>query len=449
MACDYSPQIGVADFIISAFLVVFFLITAAQKKKQFPDKVQYKYYFPGLVFKLVCVTGFLSIFIYYYSGGDTLAYHEGAVAMKNLFYKSPTQYFDLMFRPITWEKYLNYFNGETCYPPSWMTKKESNFTVIRIASLFQLFIPNAILATNLIIARVAYGGIFRLYDMFCHYFPGKEKLLVWGFLFTPSVAFWGSGIMKDTIALTGICWLIVLFDSLLIRRLGFTIGKLIGFLLAIYAIYIVKTYLLLALLPGLVVWFNFERISSIKSAFVRLVLFPFLFVGSVFGVMSFYMANSDLFGVYGADTVLEEAAKVQQDLVREEAYGSNSFNIGKFDPTIAGITTKIPVALFAGLFRPFITESGGSPTMILAGIENLILIILFVIALIKTQFIGFFARIFSNPLLILGFVFTILLAFSIGLTSANFGALVRYKVPLVPFLVTFILLNFYKPKAEI
>ena len=449
MACEYSPQIGVVDFIISVFLVGIFIATAAQKKKQFADtKPQYNYFLTGLIFKLVCTFGFLSIFIFYYKGGDTVSYHQGAVAMKNLFYKSPIQYFDLIFNPITWEKYANYFNGDTCYPPTWMIKKEANFTVIRVASLFQIFLPNAILATNLLIARVAYGGIFKLYDMFCLYFPGREKVLAWGFLFMPSVAFWGSGIMKDTIALTGICWLIVLFHQIFIQK-SISIAKIFGLILAIYAIFIVKTYLLLALSPGLIIWFNYERLSSIKSGFVRFFLFPIFGAISIMGILAFYTANSELFGVYGADSVLEEAAKVQQDLVREEAYGANSFDIGRFDPTIAGITSKIPVALFAGLFRPFITESGGSPTMVLAGIENFILFVLFIVALFKRRFVGFFSNIFSHPLLILGFVFTLLLAFSIGLTSANFGALVRYKVPLVPFMVTIILLNIQKPKAEV
>lgn len=449
MACEYSPQIGVGDFLISTFLVACFLAHAIQKKKsRMASRPHYRYYVTGLVFKLAAVTGFLCIFIYYYHGGDTLAYHEGAIAMKNLFYRSPAHYFDLMFGPVTWEKYINYFNGETCYPPTWMIKKESNFTVIRIASMFQIFLFNSVLATNLVIARIAYGAIFKLYEMFCSYFPGKESRLSYAFLFMPSVTFWGSGIMKDTIALTGICWLIVLFNQVAIKKIKYTsFVKISGLLLAGYAIFTVKTYLLLALMPGLGIWFNFQRISRIRSSFVRVVLFPFVFGISIMGVLVFYSANSDLFGVYGADSVLEEAAKVQQDLIRDEAYGSNNFDIGKFEPTPAGIAAKIPAALMAGLFRPFIIESGGSPTMILAGIENMVLLALFLAALFKTRFFGFFRTAFSHPLLILSMTFTLLLAFSIGLTSANFGALVRYKVPLVPFFMSLIVLS-YPSKSE-
>jgi len=450
MACVYNPNISVADSLVSVFLVGVFVFMAIQKQRKYAGTPHYRYYLGGLLFKLASVTAFLWIFVYYYEGGDTLAYHEGTIAMKNLFFESPSRYFDLLFGPITWEKYFNYFNGETCYPPSWMTKKESNFTVIRVASVIQLFLGNCILATSLIVARIAYGAIFRLYGMFCEYFPGRETRLSIAFLFMPSVTFWGSGIMKDTIALTGICWLIVLFDRVAIRRTKFSVWGIVGIVVAAVSIFMVKTYLLLALMPGLVVWFNFQRILSIKSMFIRVVLFPFLFGLTAVAALVFYSYNSDLFGVYAADSVLEEAAKVQQDLVREESYGTNKFDIGKFDATPAGIISKIPQALLAGLFRPFIWEAGGSPTMVLAGIENAALLLLFAFALIRTRFVGFFRLILSNPLLILGFIFTLLLAFSIGLTSANFGALVRYKVPLIPFFVAAIVLNFrYRPKTEV
>lgn len=449
MACTYNPEIGVLDFLISAFLITGFLFFASQKAKNMVQKnPHYRYYVRGLIFKMAAVTAFLFIFVYYYNGGDTLAYHQGAIAMKNLFYENPAHYFELLLGPISYENYYNYFSAETCYPPSWMVKKESNFTVIRVASVVQLFLGDSIWATNLVIARLAYTPLFKLYGLFCSYFAGREKLLAYAFLFMPSVAFWGSGIMKDTIALSAICWLLVLFEQVAIQKLRISLARFFGIALAVYALFIVKTYLLLALMPGVVIWFNFERIVRIKSTFVRLVLFPSFFLISIGAVLFFYTKNSGLFGVYGADTVLEEAAKVQQDLVREEAYGSNSFDIGKFDPTLAGIASKIPPALEAGLFRPYLWEAGGSPTMLMAGFENLIILIMLIVSIIRKKLLGFVRYLASHPLFILSFTFILLLAFSIGLTSANFGALVRYKVPLVPFLMSILFMSLYSPKNE-
>lgn len=449
MSCIYIPGIGLIDFALSAGLIVLFLVLAARKKKKKEQfQPEYRYYFRGLLYKLFACLGFVGIYVYYYKGGDTLAYHQGAVAMRNLFYAKPDLYFDLVFGPISWEKYINYFTNETCRPPSWMVRTEANFSVIRIASFFQLFLPNAFLATSLLFSRIMYSAIFRLYSLFCYYFPGREGLLSIPFLFFPSLAFWTSGIMKDTIAMTGICWFVVLFHELFILRKRVSLYALLGIAGSIFAVYMVKPYLVLALIPGMVVWYNFQRILSIKSAFVKVILFPLLLSSMGGGLVYFYVSNSDLFGDYGANSILEEAAVVQQDLIREESYGSNSFNIGTFEPTIAGVLSKTPEAIVAGLFRPFLWEAGGSPTMLLSGLENLLVLILFFFALFKTRIIGLFKNTLSNPLLILGLIFTLLLAFSTGLTAANFGALVRYKMPLIPFFISILVLAVYKPKTD-
>lgn len=449
MSCVYNPQIGVVDFVISSFLVLGFLAGASQKSKKMSAlHPHYKYYFSGMAFKLFAVISFLLIFIYYYNGGDTLSYHKGAIAMKNLFFSSPGRYFDLLLNPITVEKYYNYFNPETCYPPTWMVKKEANFTVIRVASIFQIFLGNSVVAPNIIFARLAYTPLFKLYELVCSYFPEKGTILRYAILFTPSVAFWGSGIMKDTIAVTGICWLVVMFEKVAIQKVRISISRFAIIAFSAMAIYQVKSYLLLALIPGMIVWFNFQRVSRIKSGFVKAVLFPAFGIGSFFGFLYLYTTYGELFGIYSADSIFVEAAIIQQDLLREEAYGTNSFNIGTFEPTLAGVTGKIPKALEAGLFRPYLWESGGSPTMVLSGIENAIILFMLIVGLFRRKIFGFFGNTFSHPFLILSLIFTLFLAFSIGLTSANFGALVRYKIPLMPFFMTILILNYSRGKSE-
>jgi hypothetical protein len=46
----------------------------------------------------------------------------------------------------------------------------------------------------------------------------------------------------------------------------------------------------------------------------------------------------------------------------------------------------------------------------------------------------------SDPLLIFAFVFAIFFSFSVGLTTANFGALVRYKIPSIPFYMSLLMI---------
>jgi hypothetical protein len=443
MSCQYSPEIGVVDFLISTTLVTGFLVAASHKAKtKIPQNPHFKYYARGMAYKFVFCVLFLLIFIYYYAGGDTLDYHKSALAMKNLFFYAPEKYFKLLLGPISMGSYLNYFNFETCYPETHLIKKEANFTVVRVASLFQIFLGNSILATNILFARIAYTPLFKLYELFARYFPGNQKSMAYAVLFMPSVAIWGSGIMKDTISMAALCWLIVLFDQVAIQKLKISLSRFAGIVFAVFMIFMIKSYILIALAPGLIIWFNFQRLQNLKSSFIRILLFPAILLGSLTAFVGFYQANSELFGIYGADQVLEHAALVQQDLIREEAYGGNKFDIGAFEPTLAGVSSKIPAAVTAGLFRPFIWETGSGFTIFFSALENTFILGLFILALLRQRIVGFFSFTFSHPLLILGFIFSFFLAFSIGLTTANFGALVRYKIPLMPFFVAILFLNY-------
>jgi len=51
----------------------------------------------------------------------------------------------------------------------------------------------------------------------------------------------------------------------------------------------------------------------------------------------------------------------------------------------------------------------------------------------KVGFFKSFKIIFSDPVLIFCFVFSILFAGIVGMTTTNFGALVRYKIPCLAF----------------
>jgi hypothetical protein len=161
------------------------------------------------------------------------------------------------------------------------------------------------------------------------------------------------------------------------------------------------------------------------------------------GATAFYLQGGDRFGEYSADTVLEKASLTQQDLVRDQ-YGDNKFDIGSFEPTIQGILPKIPIAINAGLYRPYLWESG-SPTMFFSGLENTYLLFWSLVLLYRNKVLGIFTRIFSYPLFVFCLSFSLFLAFSIGLTAGNFGAMVRYKIPMLPFFTSMIVvLSFMK-----
>ncbi len=71
--------------------------------------------------------------------------------------------------------------------------------------------------------------------------------------------------------------------------------------------------------------------------------------------------------------------------------------------------------------------------MLLSALEATLFIWLTVSFLYKTGFLKRLGLIASTPLMLFSFLFTIIFAIGVGVNSGNFGTLVRYKIPLMPF----------------
>jgi hypothetical protein len=201
-----------------------------------------------------------------------------------------------------------------------------------------------------------------------------------------------------------------------------------------YLIIAIKPYIFVALLPGFALWASYFRILKIRSGFIRLITGPLIIlIGVGLGLFVFSTFSSAL-GDYGSvDKALNKAIVTKNDLTRD-AYGENSFDIGELDGSLGSLLSKFPAAVMAGLFRPYLWDSK-NPIMLLSAFENTFLILFFMRVLLKNG-PAFFFRIFANPVLTLCFVFSIFFSFALGITTANFGALVRYKIPAIPFFLS-------------
>ena len=138
---------------------------------------------------------------------------------------------------------------------------------------------------------------------------------------------------------------------------------------------------------------------------------------------------------------------IQQDLLRESQYGSNNYNIGEIDGTFGGMLRLAPIAIFTAIYRPMFFEIG-SPMMVISVMENSILLALTIFLLIKVKWMRIVRVIIREPILQYSFVFTLLLAFGVGIAGTNFGAMVRYKVPFVPFYFAMLVVIYHLTKAN-
>ena len=54
---------------------------------------------------------------------------------------------------------------------------------------------------------------------------------------------------------------------------------------------------------------------------------------------------------------------------------------------------------------------------------------------INSNFFRIFKYTSANGLLLFSLTFSLFMAFSVGISTSNFGSMVRYKIPLIPFYV--------------
>jgi hypothetical protein len=108
----------------------------------------------------------------------------------------------------------------------------------------------------------------------------------------------------------------------------------------------------------------------------------------------------------------------------------------------------MPEGINATLFRPYIWESKNA-LMIFAGIENLMLLLITIWIVFKTGLFKFCKTLFTDPYVFLFLVYTFIFSAIIGLSTANFGTLGRYRIQIIPFYLAGILYVWYLKNTTI
>lgn len=433
---------------IPIYLFFFFGIGVIIKTRKIKTNPEYKYFLPGLYFKAFGGLAFAFFYIFYYGGGDTIAYYESALATANLTQMDFDSGVHILFGERTVEDYFLY-NVRSGYPLEFVFHDPKTFMVVRLLIPILLITFKSYILATIFIACITYFASWHLYKMFVRYYPHYRKYLTYGILFTPSTLFWGSGILKDSFTLAATCIFVVSVERFFIQK-KYRIGQLIMLMLSAFLLISIKPYIFMVLLPGTFIWIFYARLSKLKSKFFVYIVVPFV-VAMIFGATYLILSSlSNELGKFSLDQAFETAAISQKDLKRQE-YQGNSFDIGEFEGTATGVLSKFPVAVMAGLFRPFLWESNNI-AMLLSGMENLVLLGLFLLVLFKSGIRQFFRYIKSEPLLLFSVLFSLLFSFIVGISTSNFGALVRFKIPLMPFFTSsllILLMKTYDKKANL
>ncbi|MEZ4879804.1 MAG: hypothetical protein R2801_06545 [Chitinophagales bacterium] len=414
--------------IIPFLLVVHFFLKKHIEKQTNP--IYKKYLLKGWYVRVVGAVMSALMYQYYYHGGDTMSYFKVMLWLRKYTFTDFQVVIDAFFNTSK-ENYnilmYQYFGGYYSY-----LAEDGTRTVILIGYLLSYLCFNTYIIISLFYTLFAYYGFWKLFKLFYKLYPHLEKEIAISCLFIPSVFFWGTGLMKEPLCVGALGILTYCTYELFIDK-KIKLKYIVALLFSIYIIKTIKVYIILAFVPALSLWVFARYALTIQNKIVKIVIAPMLIVlGSGIGLLMLSQMAS-VAERYSFEQLMRTAKDTQNWLVySSEEQDASLYTLGDLEYTTMGLIKVFPKAVNVTLFRPYIWEAR-RPTLFIAAIEAVATLYFTLMLFFRQGPFKVFKNIFSNPDVLFCFTFSIIFAFAVGFTSFNFGALARYKIPMMPF----------------
>jgi hypothetical protein len=432
------------DLLLTPFYLVIIYVFAYRFRKTNTDKVTKRYYIPALTVKIIGAIALGLIYQYYYAGGDTYNFFHDSEILWNVILSNPATGLKLLLSPgkIFYGEAFDYTIRMYFY------QDIASYTVVRLSAFLGLFTFHTYTINALLFACISFSGIWALYRAFYSIYPKLHKELAIAIFFLPSVFFWGSGLMKDTLCMGALGWLFYgfYFGTIKKTRILKSIFVILGSMLVLIQ---VKVYILLAFLPPALFWIFNENNARIRNKFLRLIAKPAFYtigiVAAYFGATRLTQGDNQ----YDLSRI-GERTKINSEYLYALSVAQNgsAYHIGNFDGTLESMITVAPQAVNVALFRPYLWEVK-NPVMLLSSLEATLFLWLSIYLILKVGVARSAFLLSTEPLLTFCLIFSIVLAFAVGVNSFNFGTLVRYKIPFMPFYLSALyVMRFYTDKQR-
>ena len=429
----------VLDFIAFIIYTGLFSFIFSLQRKSFDNADMRKYHrnaFWIRVFTCFCY----AIFVQYITrGGDTkdLYFPEGYNMFNRII--SGQDNFDMIFGPVeNIEPSMLANPGQMGY-----LRDPSNLLAIRITALLCFLCFGKFMVVNLMFAMIAFTGIWKLYQFFTEQFPDLKKQLAIAILYLPTFTFWSSGILKDPIAVSALGWFTYALYQLAVKKKGLIKNTLI-IMLTFYVFSVIKVYIIVAYLPAFAIFLLLKNAQLLKNPLIKFTMITGFITASIIGFSALSTQMQTAVVDYAGEDVIEGIAGHQRGYQNKQQKSDGAyFSLGvEFDGTVTSLLKIAPMAVIATLYRPFLWESRNVSTL-LSSFESLAIMLFTLYVLKRVGLRRFIGTILKRSIVLYCFFFSITFALFVGATTLNFGTLVRYKIPCMPFYVASLFLILY------
>jgi len=345
---------------------------------------------------------------------DVFKYYDDGIMLSEIAAEQPAAFTRIMLG--TWNTqdmvYLNRLNY-------WFRSYDhgisnDNRVVIRVNALLNLVTRGSYGLNLLAFIALSWLGSYWLFRLFLGLSASKITSFIAAFLL-PSTLFWSSGILKEALlffALGG--FLYSLFQLYQRVRLNFL---LLG-ILSLFMLSFLKIYILIALLPLVWITWIWARTRSWR-----------MLCSSVIGFLTLFILCHVLF--FPEWSMLSTLQGKQFDFI-QMAKAVNAGSMVPIIPMDGRLTTLfflIPLGIWNVLVYPDISMLKNVQS-VFAFTENVLILLVFLGALLRLKGISWKLD-WRFPML----VFSLIVFSLVGMTAPVVGAMVRYKAPVLPFLL--------------
>ena len=433
--------ISFIDFLILPVYISLLYLLIKTRAIKYRESGLDKYYITAFFLHMFGAVLYAMVIQFYYGYGDSFGFFTGSNFITNICKEDFTL------------KYL-FYGGDQLSSLYLSTQTENevvgnvminnaNLLVMKFSAALSFICFNRYLIITLFFGLFSYAGLWRLFVTFNEILLDKAKrLLAITVLYTPSIWFWGSGLIKDSICIGCVGFIVNVLYKIFIKR-KYSLVDVLVLSVCSYGLFVIKSYIAVALVLAIVVFSVHYIIVTRKTAIEK---WLFTIVIAIVSVTVFSLVLQS----YISSLIEDSKGAVDSLKNAYESFDANGdagsgFAGKSMDFTPGGILLSSPITIFTTLYRPFIWETKNI-MMLFSSLESLLALFAFLFLVVKTR-TKFFVYLFSNHFILFAFVFVMILSMVIGLTTFNFGTMVRYRIPLLPF-YSFMLIAIYVKYVE-
>ncbi|MDP6909768.1 MAG: hypothetical protein QF371_09685, partial [Flavobacteriales bacterium] len=368
------------------------------------------------VFVLKVLSGFFLylVYTYYYtdrSTSDIWKYYNDGMVMFSALREHPMDYLQMLLgiRNEGPRFEIYYDRMHHWYRPYGSSIANDTHTIIRFNAFVRLFSLGHYNVHSVVVNFLGLIGLTGIFHFLRQMAPSKEKWFFLGVFIMPGMMFWASGVLKEPLLLFGLG--LFLFGVMKWVTEGFSFGRLVLVLLSLFFLLTVKSYALMAVVPGLIAWRLSTQLRKLHPAVVFVGLYGLgviilVSVGKIFPEKDvlqrlakkqyeFYqlaeggtyvqteigdtlyigaedyealefdadrkklVLNTDVSAVHWSDAkqpkvpTKELSSDTEMTVLLDYGRTGSTIETTRLEPNIASILKAIPMALVNATFRPF------------------------------------------------------------------------------------------------